>query len=134
MRISDWSSDVCSSDLPAAFRRRVRALELAVLRGARPAPGLEGLRKAVEASRAVGLLPWFDRLAGILAPLAEALDGGAARLSQLVDAHLAAAEALAAPDSESGADRPWAGAAGEAAGTFAGDESGRGAGRERGGQ
>lgn len=106
-------------DSPAAFRRRVRALELAVLRGARPAPGLAGLRKAVEASRAVGLLPWFDRLAGALAPLAEALDGGAARLSQLVDAHLATAEALAASDRESGADRLWAGDAGEAAAAFA---------------
>lgn len=104
---------------PAAFRRNVRALELAVLRGARPAPGLEGLRKAVEASQAVSLLPWLDRLAGTLAPLAEALGGGAACLTQLVEAHLAAAEALAASDRESGADRLWAGDAGEAAAVFA---------------
>ncbi|MPZ09432.1 MAG: double-strand break repair protein AddB [Kiloniellaceae bacterium] len=105
---------------PAAFRRKVRALELAVLRGARPAPGLEGLRKALTESRAAeALLAWFDRLAEALAPFAEALGGDATRLSDLVDAHLAAAEALAASDVESGAERLWAGAAGEAAAAFA---------------
>lgn len=104
---------------PAAFRRNVRALELRVLRGARPAAGLEGLRKAlVEAEAPAGLLAWFDRLAAGLAPFAEAL-GDAKRLSDLVEAHLAAAEALAASDSESGAERLWAGDAGEAAAAFA---------------
>ena len=107
---------------PAAFRRRVRAVELAVLRGARPAPGLEGLRRALqESARGETLLPWFDRLAETLAPFAEAIGGGTARLSDLVDAHLAAAEALAATDSEGGADRLWAGDAGEAAAAFAGE-------------
>jgi ATP-dependent helicase/nuclease subunit B len=112
-------------EAPAAFRRKVRALELAVLRGARPAPGLEGLRKALAESRAAeALLPWFDRLAGALAPFAEGLagrlgGGDAARLSDLVDAHLAAAEALAASDTQSGAERLWAGEAGEAAAAFA---------------
>ncbi len=105
---------------PAAFRRKVRALELAVLRGARPAPGLEGLRKALEESRAAeALLPWFDRLAEALAPFAAALGGAAAHLCDLVDAHLAATEALAATDTQSGAERLWAGEAGEAAAAFA---------------
>jgi ATP-dependent helicase/nuclease subunit B len=109
---------------PAAFRRRVRELELAVLRGARPAAGLEGLRKALVGSAvSQALLAWFDRLAEGLAPLAEALgaegDGDAMRLSDLVAAHLAAAEALAASDEESGADRLWAGEAGEVAAAFA---------------
>lgn len=105
---------------PAAFRRRVRALELAVLRGARPAAGLEGLRKALtEAEASSELLAWFDGLAKELAPFAEALEGKAERLSDLVAAHLAAAERLAASDSESGAERLWAGDAGEAAAAFA---------------
>ncbi|MGD1878009.1 MAG: double-strand break repair protein AddB, partial [Kiloniellaceae bacterium] len=114
---------------PAAFRRRVRDLELAVLRGARPAAGLEGLRNAlIEGKTAEDLVAWFDRLAERLAPFAETLrpealsEGpvrGDTRLSDLVAAHLAAAEALAESDSESGADRLWAGDAGEAAAAFA---------------
>ena len=109
---------------PAGFRRRVRALERAVLRGARPASGLEGLRRALAESRdAETLSPWFDDLAQRLAPLAAALDRktlgrGAARLGELVDAHVAVAEALAASDEESGAARLWAGEAGEAAAAF----------------
>lgn len=109
-------------EAPADFRRKIRRLELGVLRGARPAPGLGGLRDALAATRdAAALLPWFDRLAGRLAPLAEALGGGAKRLSDLVDAHLGVAEALAASDTQSGADRLWAGDAGEAAAAFAGE-------------
>ncbi len=113
---------------PSAFRRNVRALERAVLRGARPAPGLDGLRQAlVEVAAPDGLLTWFDRLAAELAPFVEALGDGpdhrgagdAKRLSDLVEAHLAATEALAASDSESGAERLWAGDAGEAAAAFA---------------
>ncbi len=115
-------------EAPAAFRRKVRALELKVLRGARPAAGLGGLRKAlVEAEAGAGLLDWFDRLAAELAPFVAALGDGpeergagdATRLSDLVEAHMAAAEALAASDRESGAARLWAGDAGEAAAAFA---------------
>lgn len=105
---------------PAAFRRKVRALERAVLRGARPAAGLDGLRRALTASKqAQELLPWFETLAERLAPFAASHDGGAALLADLVEAHLGAAEALAASDSESGAERIWAGDAGEAAAVFA---------------
>ncbi|HMA16473.1 MAG TPA: double-strand break repair protein AddB [Kiloniellaceae bacterium] len=107
-------------EAPAVFRRRVRALERAVLRGPRPAPGLEGLRRALAESGAdAALLAWLDRLEGWLAPFAAAVQGDAARLADLVDAHLGAAEALAASDGESGADRLWAGEAGEAAAAFA---------------
>jgi ATP-dependent helicase/nuclease subunit B len=107
-------------EAPGDFRRKVRRLELAVLRGARPASGLGGLRDALAATRdAAALLPWFDHLAKRLAPLAEALGGGARSLSELVEAHIAVAEALAASDEDSGADRLWAGDAGEAAAAFA---------------
>src|SRR5262249_13010299 len=36
---------------PAEFRQKVRALERAILRGARPKPGLGGLRETLEAAR-----------------------------------------------------------------------------------
>ena len=39
---------------PGDFRARVRALELAALRGPRPAPGLEGLRRAAEGDARAG--------------------------------------------------------------------------------
>jgi ATP-dependent helicase/nuclease subunit B len=101
-----------------AFRRAVRSLERTVLRGPRPAPGLDGLREALTASKAAAdLRPWFDSLAGILQPLAEALSQ-ANRLSDIVEAHIAAAEALAASAEEAGGDRLWAGDAGEAAAGF----------------
>ncbi|MEQ8355660.1 MAG: double-strand break repair protein AddB [Kiloniellaceae bacterium] len=110
---------------PATFRRTVRAVERAVLRGPRPAAGLDGLRKALaeaaEAKVSANLCAWFEELAGRLQPLAEAVDGAATRLSDLVDAHIAAAEALAASDSESGADRLWSGDDGEAAAAFVGE-------------
>lgn len=106
-------------EAPGAFRRKVRALERAVLRGARPAPGLAGLRRALaDAPQAAQLLPWFDSLTSALGPLAQAVDGGADQLGSLVEAHIAAAEALATSDSERGSDRLWAGEAGEAAAAF----------------
>src|SRR3546814_13561779 len=50
MRISDWSSDVCSSDLrPGAVRRRAGAGARAVRGGrprSRPGPGASGLGRA----------------------------------------------------------------------------------------
>ncbi|NIA68002.1 double-strand break repair protein AddB [Pelagibius litoralis] len=109
----------CGAD-PATFRRHLRGLETAVLRGARPAPGLAGLRKALAASKAGdALLPWFDDLADRLGPLAEAMQHREASLADLVEAHMAVAEALAESDAESGAERLWAGEAGEAAALFA---------------
>ena len=107
---------------PAVFRRHLRALEMAVLRGARPAPGLDGLRRVLKNSRSADeLLPWFDDLAARLTPLAEVMAHPRAALADLAAAHLTAAEALAASDTESGAERLWAGEPGEAAALFAGE-------------
>lgn len=105
---------------PAAFRRRVRALEVAVLRGARPAPGLDGLHRALTASGAdLEILDWFDGLAQRLNPLADIMARRQAALADLVTAHLTTAEALAESDTQAGAERLWAGDAGEAAALFA---------------
>jgi len=103
---------------PAAFRRNVRALELAVLRGPRPAPGLDGLRAALAESKAgAEIKQWFEALAEILRPFAESLRTST-DLSEIVDSHIAAVEALAASTEEAGAARLWAGEAGEAAAAF----------------
>src|SRR6185312_3434849 len=100
----------------ASFRRNVRALELAVLRGLRPAPGLEGIAARLEKSKAAfSLRNWFAKLARILGPLAQAMDAKDAMLSELARAQGAAAEALAATATEPGAKALWRGPAGEAA-------------------
>jgi len=105
---------------PGAFRARARALELAALRGPRPAPGLEGLGDVVRRDGADGGLgDWLDRLAGGAAPFLAAMGrAGRQKFVGLMAAHVAFAEALAATATEPGAERLWAGEAGEAAATF----------------
>jgi ATP-dependent helicase/nuclease subunit B len=102
---------------PKAFRALVRRLEIAALRGPRPAPGIAGLRAALAtAPRELGA--FIDRLERALAPLLAALLEREAPVRALVAAHIAAAEALAASDTESGAARLWREPAGEAAAEF----------------
>ena len=105
---------------PGRFRRLVRALETAALRGPRPAPGFAGLRQALKQDRKAPkeLGPWLKDLESRTRPLLEALETGETRLPVLLEAHLRTAEALAASDEEEGAARLWAGEAGEAAATF----------------
>lgn len=108
-------------EAPGAFRAKVRALEIAVLRGPRPESGFHGLRKALAAAPdAASLLPWLAGLERLAAPFAVALKAGAP-LPRLVDAHIAFAEALAHGDGESGDARLWAGEAGTAAADFIAD-------------
>ena len=115
---------------PAAFRAQARRLEVAVLRGPRPAPGGDGLLDAVRrAERPQGkakqaLLKWTRQLADIAAPLADAMARPSVPLAELLAAHVAFAEALAAEAGAAddaggdGAPRLWAGEAGEAAAGF----------------
>jgi ATP-dependent helicase/nuclease subunit B len=101
---------------PESFRALVRRLEIAALRGARPAPGFAGLRAVLPQE---GALERF--IAGLevaLAPLLAAMAAGESSAGALVEAHIAAAEGLAASDEESGAERLWRGEAGEAAAEF----------------
>jgi len=109
---------------PAAFRARARRLERAVLRGARPAPGLAGIAAAL-AARAANpdtrwpqvddeLIAWFEGVRQAAEPFETALGANRAELGDLLRLHLAVAEALAASADESGAERLWAGDAGEA--------------------
>jgi len=102
-------------------RGEVRALELAVLRGPAPAPGLDGLRRAVEAGKEelrASAISFVEQLEPIFKPLLDAVAKGETRLDVLLRLHLSTAEALAADGEKPGAARLWAGGAGEAAAEF----------------
>jgi ATP-dependent helicase/nuclease subunit B len=109
---------------PPRFRHAARLLELAVLRGPRPASGIAGLRGALgrlephtRAQRAT-LTKFIDRLDRALGPLVELLARPEVDPAQALTAHIAAAEALAESERDSGAKRLWAGGAGEEAAGF----------------
>jgi len=101
------------------FRRRARLLEVAVLRGPRPAPGFDGLKQAVKISKArKELTPWVAGLAKLAAPFAKALKAKRPNPARVVGEHLAFAEARAASDEAAGSERLWVQGAGEAAAAF----------------
>lgn len=104
----------------ARFRATVRRLELAALRGPRPAPGLSGLRDVLgERTDETGPLhALIDTLAEACGRLIALIEQESADLPDLLAAHVAAAEALAATDVESGPDRLWQGDAGVAMARF----------------
>ena len=110
---------------PGVCRALVRQLEIATLRGPRPEPGVAGLRAALGGKR-----PAVDRLLEALddatRPFVALMKKKSAALPDLLRAHVAAAEALAATDGESGPDRLWAGDGGEAAAAFVADLDGAG--------
>lgn len=107
---------------PARFRRRARRLEIALLRGPRPASGIEGLRGAlstvddIDQRRKVSKL--IDVLEAALGPFLKMLRKPTIDLSIALTTHMEAAEALAASEAETGVARLWAGDAGEAAAKF----------------
>jgi ATP-dependent helicase/nuclease subunit B len=101
---------------PVAFRDLARQLEQAI-RGPRPAPGFAGLRAALAGER-VGLARFVDRLEACLGPLPQLLVADAVPLSRLASAHVEAVERLAATATETGGERLWQEAAGEAAARF----------------
>jgi ATP-dependent helicase/nuclease subunit B len=105
---------------PAALRALARRLETSkILRGIRPAPGISGLRAAVARLKEPGPLPdLVDRLARAAGPFAGLIAEREVAPKAIALAHLACAEALAAGDGETGADRLWSGEDGEAAARF----------------
>ncbi len=102
---------------PAVFRRMVRRLDRDILRGARPAPGIAGLRALAQEKDRRDLDAWLARLEKITAPLVAAL-AKPAPLRAILEAHIATAEALAADHENDGAARLWAGDAGATASSF----------------
>lgn len=116
---------------PEEMRRQARLMERHLLRGPRPGPGIEGLRaRLAEKSREgphrepvpegeqVKIAGLIDRLEAALAPLITALDASEGAVPEFLNAHVAAAEALATSHEEDGGARLWAGDAGEAAAGF----------------
>lgn len=110
----------------ADFLQQTRALDL-LLRGPRPDPGLGGIAAAIaaaadtarpdEAAGLTALAEWFADVASVLAPFADQLGQAETSLRTLIDAHIAAAEALCA--TTGAGDIPlWAGADGDAASRF----------------
>ncbi|MBT6093452.1 MAG: double-strand break repair protein AddB [Rhodospirillaceae bacterium] len=103
---------------PGLCRHQARLLEIAALRGPRPAPNMDGLRNALTEGNDKldpAISPFLDRLQAALAPLQEIFDSAAPSLADLVRAHMETAEALAATDAENGDEVLWAGEAGEMA-------------------
>ncbi len=81
---------------PAGFRRLVRELELRVLHGLRPDPGLSGIAVALTRTNAPDYLTnWFATLRDLLAPFAAAVSARTILLGDITRAHIMAAEALA---------------------------------------
>lgn len=94
----------------------VRAFEAEILRGPRPAPGIEGLRAllAAKPKKAPPFVPLLDIVEHCVGPLSAMLENGSHDFTALIDAHIAAAEALAGVEGEPGSARLWANEDGEA--------------------
>ena len=128
---------------PETFRVLTRVLEQHVLRGARPGPGLDGLQTALDGWRDefiermknsgsehahariertrddhARLTDLVARCAECLTPLADLNADKTLSPVGALRSHIMAAEALAASDSQPGADRLWRGEAGEALADF----------------
>ena len=92
---------------PAAFRAKVRVLEMVALRGPRPAPGFEGLTAAL-GEKGKALESWVAELDRASREFTRLIGSRYVRIGDLLAAHVAFAEILA------GANRLWAGEACEA--------------------
>jgi ATP-dependent helicase/nuclease subunit B len=107
----------------AAFRARARQLDRWCLRGPRPDPGLDGIARAIAKADQARLPPpaqalaelsaWWDQIAAILKPLEQVFGHTDTPMGELLEAQIAAAEALACDDA--GDCLLWRGADGEAA-------------------
>ncbi|MBL4740477.1 MAG: double-strand break repair protein AddB [Sneathiella sp.] len=105
-----------------AFRYSVRSFELAILRGPRPAPGLDGLRAAFQQAKIKkpqldDLDEWFDRFIEVAKPFETIACEKEIDLGELLKAHIRFAEQLSERDED---DNPhiWRGHFGEAAANF----------------
>ncbi|MBM08451.1 MAG: double-strand break repair protein AddB [Magnetovibrio sp.] len=105
----------------ADCRRLTRALERRVLRGPRPAPGINTLREALQKNRPPEqkeLDIFLDHLETMIAPLSNIFESTSLPLVQIVRAHCEVAETIATTDSKPGKNKLWTGEAGEIAATL----------------
>jgi ATP-dependent helicase/nuclease subunit B len=103
---------------PAEFRTKVRQLEKAALRGARPASGFAGLRASIDTKKFADCLAFVDHLKDLTAPFTTALNQNTLSLKDLLKSHIEVAERLAADHETDGVNRLWQGDAGEALSSF----------------
>ncbi|TQV76192.1 double-strand break repair protein AddB [Denitrobaculum tricleocarpae] len=104
---------------------RLRQMEKLVWRGVRPAPGFSGLLASLDEvsgnpkqdEQKADCRRFVEWLAQTAADFDQTLEA-AENLENIIDAHIAFMEALAASDSESGAERIWLGEAGAALANF----------------
>jgi len=89
----------------AAFREHARRLDV-MLRGPRPDVGLDGIARSIKGRE---LAAWFEKIADILRPLADALTGSELFIADALQLHVEAADTLAARD------QLWRGEAGDKA-------------------
>ncbi len=101
-----------------AFRHQIRALEREVLRGPRPAQGLDGLTRALAESDQKELVDWWREFASQISDLVALFGTPSASLSDVIAAHVILAETLATTESETGDVRLWQGNEGEAMAGF----------------
>ncbi|TDI58660.1 MAG: double-strand break repair protein AddB, partial [Alphaproteobacteria bacterium] len=104
---------------PLAFRQFARQMELAILRGPRPAGGTEGISHALaQKDRADDLNAWWQTFAQACQPIIGLFIQPHCGLGELAKAHVALAEALATTSEQSGSDVLWQGQAGETLASF----------------
>ncbi len=106
------------------FKTAVRRFERDLLRGLRPAPGIEGLTQALNAAkidpaRKVLHQDFLDNLAHWSAPFLKLREQPEASVAELVAAHLHFVEKLTGSETTSGSERLWSGEAGDIAQRFA---------------
>lgn len=108
------------------FARAVRKLEIAVLHGPRPAPGIDGLRRAVDTADERRIAPddkpelfaLLDAIETAVAPFAALVAQEEVACEDWLTAHIRMAETMAATDEEAGAARVWRHEDGEVAANF----------------
>ncbi len=100
---------------PAVCRGTARALELRVMRGPAPAPGLQGLRAALARTESVPAIDdLLDRLQAALQSILDIAARDDATPAEALTALIVCAEAVAATDDSDGAARLWSREEGEA--------------------
>lgn len=113
------AAGIASDDM----RDMVRLLDRLVLRGPRPAPGFEGIAHAIQALHdalpKAPLLSWLKKIESVAGSFVRLMSEDKERpFRDLLQAHIRAAEDLAATTETSGADRLWRDEGGEEAASF----------------
>lgn len=105
------------------FRRNIRALERAVLRGPRPAPGLQGIKDALDLARRddrtdEALCDWFARFIALAEEFEQKSTLKEVNFAEYLKSHIRFSELLSARE-EDGISDLWRGHFGESAANFA---------------